>query len=25
LLNCYDDIDYLLSIKPEIEEFERQL
>ena len=25
LLNGYDDIDYLLSIKPEIEEFERQL
>jgi len=24
LLNGYDDIDYLLSIKPEIEEFERQ-
>jgi 3-isopropylmalate/(R)-2-methylmalate dehydratase small subunit len=25
LLNGYDDIDYLLSIKPEIEEFEEQL
>jgi len=25
LLNGYDDIDYLLSIKPEIEEFERQI
>ena len=25
LLNGYDDIDYLLSIKPEIEEFEKQL
>ena len=24
LLNGYDDIDYLLSIKPGIEEFERQ-
>jgi 3-isopropylmalate/(R)-2-methylmalate dehydratase small subunit len=25
LLNGYDDIDYLLSIKPDIEEFEKQL